>query len=91
METIMNNLATTKLSSKGQIVIPEEIRIKMGLQAGDQFVVVSDNKDTLVLKAITQPSIKEFKGLITKVRKEAKAAGVTKQSVKDAVKKARKS
>ena len=38
----MSNLATTKLSSKGQVVIPEEIRNKMNLHTGDQFLVVAE-------------------------------------------------
>ena len=29
-------VATTKLSSKGQVVIPEEVRISLGLKTGDQ-------------------------------------------------------
>ncbi len=36
----MESLATTKLSSKGQVVIPEEIRLRLGLKEGTQFVVV---------------------------------------------------
>ena len=39
----MANLATTKMSSKGQIVIPEEIRKRLNLKTGAQFVVVGDN------------------------------------------------
>ena len=38
----MAALATTKMSSKGQVVIPEEIRKRLGLKAGSQFVVVGD-------------------------------------------------
>ena len=53
---IMARVATTKLSSKGQVVIPEEIRRRLGLKTGSQFVVVG-NKDTVVLKAIAPPSI----------------------------------
>ena len=86
----MQQLATTKLSSKGQVVIPEELRIKLGLEPGTQFVVVSDNKDTLVLKVIEQPSMGEFDVLIKQARKNAKKAGLTKQDVKEAIKKARK-
>ena len=33
----MRSAATTKMSSKGQIVIPEEIRQQLGLDAGTQF------------------------------------------------------
>lgn len=38
-------IATTKLSSKGQIVIPEEFRKKMGLEAGTQFVVFLESQN----------------------------------------------
>ena len=44
----MEGLATTKMSSKGQVVIPEEIRKRLGLKSGSQFVVVGD-KDTVIL------------------------------------------
>lgn len=38
----MAGYATTKLSSRGQVVIPEEIRISLGLNEGDQFVVIGE-------------------------------------------------
>ena len=45
----MSTIATTKLSSKGQVVIPELIRKKLGLEPGTEFVVLGD-KDVVVLK-----------------------------------------
>ena len=45
----MANLATTKMSSKGQVVIPEDIRKRLKLKSGSQFVVVGD-KDIVILK-----------------------------------------
>lgn len=85
----MNALSTTKMSSKGQIVIPEEIRLSMGLHAGDQFIAVAEN-DVVILKRISQPSIKNLTGLITKARKQAKKAGISKQSIADAIKESRR-
>ena len=38
----MPGLATTRLSSKGQVVIPEEIRTALGLGPGTRFVVLSE-------------------------------------------------
>lgn len=84
----MSILATTKLSSKGQIVIPEDVRDKVGLHAGDQFVVVAD-KDVVILKVIKKPSTKEFTSLVTQTRKLAKKTGLNKKSIKDAIKEAR--
>ena len=85
----MSILATTKLSSKGQIVIPEDIRNKVGLHTGDQFVVVAD-KDVVILKIIKKPSAQEFTRLVAQARKVAKKAGLNKKSIKDAIKEARR-
>jgi AbrB family looped-hinge helix DNA binding protein len=70
----MPNLATTKMSSKGQVVIPEGIRKRLGLKAGAQFVVVGD-KDVVILKAISPPSMEDFDALISEARRQAKKAG----------------
>jgi AbrB family looped-hinge helix DNA binding protein len=35
---MMTQLATTEMSSKGQVAIPEEVRKRLGLQAGAQFI-----------------------------------------------------
>lgn len=84
----MSTLATTKLSSKGQVVIPENIRIKIGLHTGDQFVIVAD-KDVVILKIIKQPAMEEFATLAAKARKMAKKVGLSKSSVRNAIKEAR--
>ena len=80
----MSVLATTKMSSRGQVVIPEGVRNDLGLQAGDEFVVLAE-KDTVVLKSIRRPSMKEFDALIRKCRRNAKAAGLTRADVAKAV------
>ena len=85
----MSQVATTKMSSKGQIVIPEDIRERMGLHSGDQFLVLAE-KDVVILKIVTRPNMNEYKNLITKARKSAKAAGLTQESIKSAIKVARK-
>jgi AbrB family looped-hinge helix DNA binding protein len=85
----MSNLATTKLSSKGQIVIPEEIRNQMGLHTGDQFLVVAE-KGVMILKTIEKPELSQYKGAIAKTRKLAKSYGLNKQDLSHAIKVARK-
>ncbi len=70
-------LATTKMSSKGQVVIPEDIRKRLDLKVGSQFVVVGE-KDVVILKAILPPSMKEFDALIAEARKQARQAGIEK-------------
>ena len=84
----MANVSTTKMSSKGQVVIPENIRKQLNLKAGAQFVVVG-NKDVVILKNITPPDLNEFDDLIADARKKAKEAGSKKSDIKDAILKAR--
>ena len=84
----MANVATTKLSSKGQVVIPENIRKKLKLETGVQFVVLGD-KDVIILKKISPPTIDEFSSLIRKARKTAKQVGLKKSDIEFAIKKVR--
>jgi AbrB family looped-hinge helix DNA binding protein len=79
----MPTLATTTMSSKGQIVIPEAIREQLGLQTGTQFVVLGD-RDVVVLKPINMPSMEEFEPLIAKARDAARQAGMKKSDIKSA-------
>ena len=52
------NLELVRVSSKGQLVIPQEIREKIDIEEGDTFAVTS--KDHLiVLKKIKSPILKE--------------------------------
>ena len=84
----MSNVSTTKMSSKGQVVIPENIRKQLNLRAGAQFVVVGD-KDVVILKNISPPSLDEFNDLIAVARKKGKQAGLKKSDIKDSILKAR--
>jgi AbrB family looped-hinge helix DNA binding protein len=80
--------ATTKLSSKGQVVIPEEIRTRLGLEPGAQFVVVGEG-DVVVLKALTAPKMSDFKDLLDKARASAKAANMSPDDVTQAIREVR--
>lgn len=82
-------ISTTKMSSKGQVVIPETIRQQLDLEAGSQFVVLGD-KDVVILKRITAPALSEFDGLIKQARSQAKASGLKKADIEDAITQARK-
>ena len=80
----MATISTTKMSSKGQVVIPEDIRKQLNLKAGARFVVFGE-KDVVILKNISPPSMEEFKGLMGRARKEAKKAGLKKSDIQDAI------
>lgn len=80
--------ATTKLSSRGQVVIPEEIRNRLGLEAGAQFVVVGEG-DIVVLKALKPPAPEEFKELLNRVQEAARKAGLTPEDLERAIREVR--
>lgn len=84
----MAKSATTKMSSKGQIVIPEEIRDRLGLGPGVQFLVIGEG-DVIILKSISTPSMKDFDRLLKKARKQARSAGVQHADIAKAVRGAR--
>jgi AbrB family looped-hinge helix DNA binding protein len=84
----MSTLATTRMSSKGQVVIPENVRNDLGLKTGDEFVVLAQN-GVVLLKGISKPSMREFDALIKKARRQAKAAGLRPADVAKAVSAAR--
>lgn len=80
----MSTLSTTKMSSKGQVVIPEDIRSKLGLTSGSRFVVLGEN-DVVILKTITPPSMQDFDDIIKTARKQAKDAGLTKNEILESI------
>jgi AbrB family looped-hinge helix DNA binding protein len=84
----MPTLTTTRMSSKGQVVIPEEIRDRLGLRSGTQFVVVGD-RDVVILKAISTPSMREFDNLIAQARQQARKSGLKRSDVDAAIGKVR--
>jgi AbrB family looped-hinge helix DNA binding protein len=83
-------ISTTKMSSKGQVVIPGDLRKKLNLKEGAHFVVLGE-KDTIVLKRVAQPSTSDIRELLDYAAAKAKKAGLTKADVARAIKAARKS
>lgn len=81
-------LSTTRMSSKGQVVIPENVRNRLGLVEGDQFVVLGD-RDVVILKALSAPSMKDFDALISKARKQAKETRMKRSDIGRAIAKVR--
>lgn len=84
----MADVSTTKMSSKGQVVIPENIRKRLNLKVGSQFVVVGE-KDVVILKSISPPSLDQFGALIAEAREKGKQAGIKKADIHNAISKAR--
>ena len=83
-----------KMSSKGQIVIPQDIRAEMHASEGTLFAVVS-GKDSIVLKKVAMPSKEDLISELQKIAKEgakrAKKLGIKEANVPDLVHKLRNS
>jgi AbrB family looped-hinge helix DNA binding protein len=86
----MDVVTTTKLSSKGQVVIPEELRNQLGLKAGTHFVVVGRD-DTVILKAVSQPNLGNIAGLLAEAKRKAQKAGLKPSDIRKAINDVRKS
>lgn len=56
-------MASAKITSKGQITIPQEVRRAMGVSEGDRVEFVTDDEGGFALKAASSP-IKALKGII---------------------------
>lgn len=85
----MGSLEVTSMSSRGQIVIPQNIRESLGLQEGEKFVVIGED-NTIILKKIEAPSLKNLDRLLSKTQDFARIKGIKKADVKAAVKRSRK-
>ena len=84
----MEHIDTTRMSSKGQVVIPEAVRSRLGLKAGARFVVMGD-RDVVILKTIATPARNEFAAIAAKARRQAREAGLHVSDVARAVRKVR--
>lgn len=80
----MTEYSTTRLSSKGQVVIPESVRKGLKLKAGQSFVVIGSG-DAVILKTIQPPTTVEFRQLLKQARAEARKAGIKRADVKAAI------
>lgn len=83
----MEKFATTRLYSKGQVVIPEIIRKKLNLSAGTEFIAIGEG-DVLILKSITPPDVESFEQLIKRTRLQAKEAELVRTDITKAISKA---
>lgn len=84
----MQTMATTRMSSKGQVVIPEEVRKRLRLEAGTRFIVVGED-GVVILKTIKPPSMRDFDAMIAEARRQARAAGLKRSDIAAAVAEAR--
>ncbi len=56
----------TKIDEKGRVVLPSELRRKLGISPGDEFAVEKLGDDAIVLKKV------DFRALIDEIIEKAK-------------------
>ena len=78
------------MSKKGQLVVPAELRAKLGLKPEDKFIAYGD-EDYIVFKKVELPSLqKEFEKIVKITAKISKEAGITEDVVMEEIKAYRK-
>lgn len=84
---------TVKMSSKGQIVIPQSIREELNVNEGSLFAVIG-SKDSVILKKIETPSkedlIKSLEKIAKEGRKRAEELGIKESDIPKLIDKIRK-
>lgn len=80
----MTKPATTRLSSKGQVVIPESVRRQLGIEPGAEFVVLGEG-DAIVLQLVKPSDMSKFRTLLNKAKSQAQAVGMTPRDVTQAI------
>lgn len=79
-----------KMSHKGQLVVPQEIRNKEGFTPGDRFIPFQV-KGGILFKKIKLPNVKaEFEKISIEIEKQFKKQNITSEDVDESVKWARK-
>lgn len=84
----METLEVTKLSSKGQVVLPQAIREKLRLEEGAKFVVIGEG-DVVILKKLAVPAREELKALLKESRAYARKVGLKRSDIPKAIKQIR--
>lgn len=87
-ESVMEEILTSRMSSKGQVEIPKPFRLRYGWDANTAFTfMVLDG--SLIMQPVTIPNNSDLSGrintLMRKCREEAKVAGLTPADIKNAI------
>lgn len=80
----MSEVETTRISTRGQVVIPRSIRERVHLEPGQLFVVYGEG-DTIVLKRIKTPDTEEMQQLLEWGEAYAEEEGITQEDVEQAI------
>ncbi len=82
----MEEIETAKMSRRGQIIIPKEIRNYIGSKEDTIFTIMPIDKETIIMKKLDKMRlIQEFRGIRKGVKNK-----LTPEQIKEEIKEARK-
>lgn len=79
----------TRLSSRGQVVIPREIREKLALEEGARLLVFRIS-DSVILKSTSEISAEGLTSSLEAIRKKISQLGISRRDVEREIRAARK-
>ena len=84
----MTKVMTTKMSSKGQVVLPEALRQMYGWESGTAFTILT-YKGSIIMQPLKTPTedeiAAEFEAAFEESRRQAKAAGMAPMDISNAI------
>ena len=89
LEDYMSILEVTSLSTRGQVVIPNNIRENMNLAPGAKMIIIQEG-DNILLKPIKAPKMSQFDKLIALGDKVRNELNLKERDVDKAIKNVRK-
>jgi len=78
-----------KVSSKGQVVLPKEIRDEAGVAERDKLLVITDERGILLQKVDERQAKKELLSMLDYFGEKFRKAGITKADVEKEIRAAR--
>ena len=89
----MATVMTTKMSSKGQVVLPEALRQMYGWESGTAFTIIA-YKGSIIMQPLKAPTDEEiaaeFGEAFAESRRQALAAGMMPADIANAIAEARR-
>lgn len=80
----MSEVALTKMSTKGQVVIPKAVRELLLIEEGDVFAVFGAN-NIIILQRVRLPTQSDLERILAIGSEHAKEKGITREDVEKAI------
>ncbi len=60
-------MSTTKITTKGQVTVPKQVRERMGLRPGDELEFIEVNGVYSIKKSLTPNPLKKYRSYLKKL------------------------